>query len=174
LPSFTFSAVFIDSGCAFKLALPSPCAPHGLDVRQALLFPATPAAALQPRMPRLVAARRLHGNGCTRRNRAAVSRISSLGSTSCQPAESCRSRRSASAIARMLRARIVRGRFHRADLYHRLLVAEFAAYGAATQKSDLVRFHCRFPDMLWFTGPCGPTSTGAAGICHDASFALVY
>jgi hypothetical protein len=47
------------------------------------------------------------------------------------------------AIADLLeRAAIVRGRFHRADLYHRLLVAEFAAYWAPTQKSDLVRFHC--------------------------------
>jgi hypothetical protein len=30
----------------------------------------------------------------------------------------------------------VRGRFHGADLYHRLLVAEFATYQAAAQKSD--------------------------------------
>jgi hypothetical protein len=42
------------------------------------------------------------------------------------------------------RAAIVRGRLHGANLYHRLLVSEFAAYRAAAQKSDLVRFHCLF------------------------------
>jgi hypothetical protein len=42
------------------------------------------------------------------------------------------------------RAAIVRGGLHGADLYHRLLVSEFAAYRAAAQKSDLVRFHRLF------------------------------
>jgi hypothetical protein len=53
------------------------------------------------------------------------------------------------AIAELLeRAAIVRGRFHRADLYHRLLVAELAAYRAAAQDSDLVRRHHRSPDVV--------------------------
>jgi hypothetical protein len=42
------------------------------------------------------------------------------------------------------RAAIVRGRLHGPDLYHRLRVSEFAAYRAAAQKSDLVRFHRLF------------------------------
>ncbi len=43
-------------------------------------------------------------------------------------------------------------------LYHRLLIAEFAAYWTATQKSDLLRFHCRFPRKTLSGLLCGASS----------------
>ena len=49
-------------------------------------------------------------------------------------------------LAKLLEsAAIMRGRFHGADLYHGLLVAEFAAYRAPAQKSDVVRRHSQSP-----------------------------